>query len=202
MADVEQAMKLAMQNGSYPFPQSAAFKGDAQLLSCSQSDGAHIGRFTAASKPQAVRKLQAALEAIFKALGMPYPPGPRDAAGTYGNSTAAAVAALKKRIGLLNFAGQIDDIIGIKTVRALDAAQAALKLDQFTLHFERFLFGHLVGCAILHRRFHILQTLDRLANGLEVGEHAAQPTMVDKRRGATFGFFTNDFLGLAFGSNE
>ena len=126
MADVEQAMKLAMQNGSYPFPQSAAFKGDAQLLSCSQSDGAHIGRFTAASKPQAVRKLQAALEAIFKALGMPYPPGPRDAAGTYGNSTAAAVAALKKHIGLLNFAGQIDDIIGIKTVRALDAAQAAL----------------------------------------------------------------------------
>jgi acetolactate synthase-1/2/3 large subunit len=54
----------------------------------------------------------------------------------------------------------------------------------------------------LHRRFHILQTLDRLANGLEVGEHTAQPAMIDERRGATFGFFTNDFLGLAFGANE
>ena len=26
--------------------------------------------------------------------------------------------------------------------------------------------------------------------------------MVDKRCGATFGFFTNDFLGLALGANE
>ncbi len=126
MADVAEAMKLAIQNGSYQFPQSAAFKGDAKLLACSQSDPAHFGRFTGASQLQPVGKIQTALAAIFKALGMTFPPGPKDATGNYGSNTAAAVMALKKRIGLVNFAGQIDDIVGIKTVRALDAALAAL----------------------------------------------------------------------------
>ena len=126
MADVEQAMKAAIQNGSYQFAQSAAFKGDAALLACSQTNPAHIGRFTAGSKAAAVGKIQTALAAIFAALGMATPPGAQDAAGNYGNSTAAAVLALKKRIGLVNYAGQYDDIVGIKTIHALDAALMAL----------------------------------------------------------------------------
>ncbi|MPN49126.1 hypothetical protein SDC9_196739 [bioreactor metagenome] len=43
---------------------------------------------------------------------------------------------------------------------------------------------------------HVLQTLDGGLHGLEVGQHAAQPTLVDKRHACALGFFSQDFAGL------
>src|SRR3546814_6804372 len=46
-------------------------------------------------------------------------------------------------------------------------------------HLEHFLLGEAVGVA-RQLLFQGLQTLDRTGNGLPVGEHAAQPAMVDE----------------------
>src|SRR6266568_1410802 len=87
-------------------------------------------------------------------------------------------------------------------VQLLDASEAALQLGELALEVQPFFFRQLVEAAVLDHRFHILQPLDRLAHGLEVGEHPAEPSMIDVRGGAALGFLADNLARLAFGSDE
>ena len=79
-----------------------------------------------------------------------------------------------------------------------DAAQAALELLEVTAAHQGFL-GQLVEGAVLGLGFQVAQALDRLT---DVGEHAAQPAMVDVRHAATSGFLANDLAGGTLGADE
>ncbi len=50
--------------------------------------------------------------------------------------------------------------------------------------------------------FHAHQLVDTGLDGGEVGEHAAQPALIDKVHAAALGFFLNGFLGLFLGADE
>lgn len=89
--------------------QSQLFRGDVKLEAAAVSDPAHI--VPGASGPH-VGKIQRALVQL-------------DGAGiaqdsSYGPATAAAVSAFKKKRQILNTQGQIDAIVGKKTIAALD----------------------------------------------------------------------------------
>src|ERR1700682_5034748 len=48
----------------------------------------------------------------------------------------------------------------------------------------------------------LLETLDGLLYGLEVGQQSAQPALVDVKLAATSGFLGDSLLGLSLGSHE
>jgi hypothetical protein len=93
--------------------QSQLFAGDPKLEAAAVSDPAHIVQ---GARGEHVRKIQLALIRLDGAA--------IDADGIYGPRTAAAVAAFKQRRAILNFQGQIDDIVGKKTIAALDGEMA------------------------------------------------------------------------------
>lgn len=114
--------------------QSYEFSGDKRLEACAVSDPAHV---TPGTVGDFVGKIQRALivlgEAVISADEL--------AGMRYGPSTAAAVAAYKKARGILNYAGQIDNIVGKKTIAALDAELVAKAPQaEFIVHDVR-LFG-------------------------------------------------------------
>ncbi len=95
---------------------SPQFIGDPKLEACAISNAAHI---VPGSVGGHVAKIQIALAKAGQTID------PTEIAGKrYGASTTAAVVAFKSGLGLLNYAGQIDNIVGIKTVLALDAVMA------------------------------------------------------------------------------
>lgn len=89
--------------------QSQLFRGDLKLEASATSDPAHILR--GATGPH-VHKIQQALIQIEGAAITPD--------STYGHATAAAVSAFKRKRQILNSHGTIDDIVGKKTIVALD----------------------------------------------------------------------------------
>lgn len=90
--------------------QSQLFRGDSKLEAAAVSDPAHI--LQGASGPH-VGKIQ---EALIKLDGAAIAQD-----GSYGPGTAAAVGAFKRKRQILNFAGKIDNIVGKKTIAALDS---------------------------------------------------------------------------------
>jgi peptidoglycan hydrolase-like protein with peptidoglycan-binding domain len=94
--------------------QSQLFRGDAKLEAAAISDPAHITR--GASGPHVVKIQQALIQVDGAAISPD---------GAYGQGTAAAVSAFKTKRRILNFAGMIDDIVGKKTIAALDSEMAA-----------------------------------------------------------------------------
>lgn len=91
---------------------SRQFASDPKLEACAVSDPAHIVQGATGAH---VGKIQAALTqsgCVIAAAEM--------AAQRYGASTARAVVEFKRQRNILNFAGRLDDIVGKKTIRALD----------------------------------------------------------------------------------
>src|SRR6185503_4978344 len=86
-----------------------------------------------------------------------------------------------------------------QAVHVLDTAHAAIELGDLALVLQRFLLGQFVHRAILHHGFHFLQPLDRLLDRLVIGEHAAQPAVIDERRAGAQCLFLDDLAGLALG---
>lgn len=93
---------------------SQLFRGDSKLEAAALSDPAHI---QTGARGEHVRKIQQALIQLDGAA--------ITADGSYGPGTAAAVKAFKRKRGILNFQGIIDDIVGKKTMAALDAEMSA-----------------------------------------------------------------------------
>jgi hypothetical protein len=92
--------------------QSQLFRGDSKLEKAAVSDSDHI---LPGSRGAHVVKIQ---QALIQVAGAAIAPD-----GVYGPATAAAVADFKRnqKPPILNFAGKIDNIVGIKTMAALDA---------------------------------------------------------------------------------
>jgi hypothetical protein len=93
---------------------SQLFRGDPKLEAAAVSDPAHI--LQGAAGPH-VGKIQFALIELDGATIT------KDSA--YGPATAAAVRAFKQKRQILNFQGKIDDIVGKKTIAALDGEMLA-----------------------------------------------------------------------------
>ncbi|MCE9530185.1 MAG: peptidoglycan-binding protein [Planctomycetes bacterium] len=94
--------------------QSRLFGGDAKLEAAAVSDPAHI--VPGASGPH-VGKIQLALIQLDRATIT------QDS--SYGPATATAVAAFKQKRNILNTEGKIDNIVGKKTMAALDSEMFA-----------------------------------------------------------------------------
>ncbi len=93
---------------------SQLFSGDRQLLAAATSDRGHI---TPGARGPHVAKIQEALNRVG---------GAKLAVDSqYGPQTAAAVVVFKTRRNILNTSGRIDNIVGIKTVAALDSELSA-----------------------------------------------------------------------------
>ncbi len=94
--------------------QSQLFRGDTKLEAAAVSDPAHVLEGAIGDH---VRKIQQALIQVAGAA--------IEADGKYGPTTAAAVAAFKTKRRILNFLGKIDNIVGKKTIAALDGEMLA-----------------------------------------------------------------------------
>ena len=100
---------------------SRLFRADPKLEAAATVDSGHV--LQGASGPH-VAKLQQALNLVAQSHLI--------ADGRYGPRTAAAVADFKRRRAppILNYKGEIDDIVGVKTMAALDAALVALEPEE------------------------------------------------------------------------
>ena len=97
-------------------PVSQRFAGVPELEACAVDDASHL---TIGAKGPHVALVQRALVDLGESVG---PAGPD---GDYGPATAAAVAHYKATRSILNTQGQVDAIVGKKTIAALDAEIAA-----------------------------------------------------------------------------
>src|SRR6266581_3816656 len=87
-------------------------------------------------------------------------------------------------------------------VQRLDAPEAALQLGELALKVQSFFLRQLLHASVLDHHLHFLEALDRLADGLEVREHPAEPAMIDERGAAALGLLADDLARLALGSDE
>jgi hypothetical protein len=102
---------------------SNSFKGDAALEACATQDAAHI---VPGAKGLHVGKIQRALNIVdYEGIG-----SADINAMTYGIETSNAVTKFKTKRNILNYAGRIDPIVGIKTIRALDQEMLAIDLEK------------------------------------------------------------------------
>ncbi len=87
-------------------------------------------------------------------------------------------------------------------IHVLDAADRLVELLDFAREVERFLLGHALGAVVGDDLLHLLQALDRDLDRLEVGEHAAQPALVDERHPGALRLFDDRLAGLPLGSDH
>src|SRR5579883_497665 len=65
-----------------------------------------------------------------------------------------------------------------------------------------FFFGQALEIAAISSRFQVTEIADTRLNGLEIGQHATQPALVDIEHAAAFRLFSDGFLGLFLRANE
>ena len=87
-------------------------------------------------------------------------------------------------------------------IHASDASEVALELVQLPGEDERFLLGHGLKIAGELHTLVLLHLLHPTMNGLEVGEHAAQPPLVDVRHTAAHCVVGHRILRLLLGAHE
>src|SRR5919205_1601942 len=84
-----------------------------------------------------------------------------------------------------------------------DTAEVGLELGQLAAEQQQFLLGvSRTGDVVEVDLFEFLHALDTLGNSLEVGEHTAEPTLVDVRLANAGGLLGDGFLGLLLGADE
>eukprot|EP01139_Manchomonas_bermudensis_P020383 Amastigsp_a678623_9.p2 type:complete len:188 gc:universal Amastigsp_a678623_9:706-143(-) len=86
-------------------------------------------------------------------------------------------------------------------IHVLDAADVFFQLFHFALEGQLFLLAQGVEADFL-LGLHFLEALDRGLDRLEIGQHAAQPALVDKRHAGAPGFGGNQLTGLALGADH
>ncbi|MPM90216.1 hypothetical protein SDC9_137334 [bioreactor metagenome] len=89
-----------------------------------------------------------------------------------------------------------------QTAHILDAADRLLQLFHFTTGGQRFALGQTLDGTIFNHGFHFFQALDRLLDGLEVGQHAAEPALVNVRHAGATRFFGEDLASLTLGADK
>jgi hypothetical protein len=103
---------------------SNLFAGDARLEACAVSNPDHV---TPGATGPHVRKIQGAVMVLDGAVINKN----EVEAGRYGPSTARAVLAYKRKRDIVNrsYQSQADDIVGIMTIKALDAEVLARQVE-------------------------------------------------------------------------
>ena len=89
-----------------------------------------------------------------------------------------------------------------EVAHVLDTTKVCLKLLPLAEHLECFLLGQGVRRSVGEHPVDVLQAIDRLLDGAEVGQRAAQPTVGDVIHAAAERPSANDFLGLLLCSDE
>ena len=78
-----------------------------------------------------------------------------------------------------------------------------MELVEFTLLDQKFLLGEATLCGVFEvELFELLHACEALTNGVEVGEEATEPTLVDVRLTNAGCLLEDCFLSLLLGSNE
>ena len=97
----------------------------------------------------------------------------------------------------------VDDEQGAgELLHFLDAAQVLDELLLLGLDGDDFLLGKELEVAVLLHLLDGLEPVDAGLDGLEVGEHTAQPPLVHVELLAALGFLLNGFGGLLLGADE
>lgn len=109
-------------------------------------------------------------------------------------------------VGFLNGDLVIADVDHEQSVRkarhVLDAADRLVELLDFTGEVEGFLLGHLLKAAVSDGLLHVLEVLDRLLDGLEVGERAAEPALINAAAAGALSLLDDDVAAAALGVDE
>jgi hypothetical protein len=109
-------------------PLQSEFKKNSQLVACAERDPAHVGRYFNA-KGEHVKLIKKALNVWLDRENLnPKPAKLDETTDVYDDKVAKLVYRYKSIKGILNYRGQIDDIVGIKTVDALDK-ELPIELD-------------------------------------------------------------------------
>src|SRR5882757_345208 len=87
-------------------------------------------------------------------------------------------------------------------IHGFDAAQAAFKLFLLTAQHLRLALVVMFDGAVSRHLIKLHQALNGLTYGLEVGEHATQPTLADERHAATLRFLLDRIARGAFSTDE
>ena len=84
-----------------------------------------------------------------------------------------------------------------------DAAESALELVLLAPEDQQLLLGETrAGHVVEVDLFELLEALEPLVDGLEVGEHAAEPTLVDVGHADPRRLLGDGLLGLLLGADE
>ena len=98
---------------------------------------------------------------------------------------------------------RVDDEESVREfLHVFDAAEVFLKFFHFMFEERNFFLRQEFERAIFGLFFQCLQAFYALFDGLEVGEHTAEPAFVDEVLVAAFCFVFNGFLGLFFRAYE
>jgi len=97
----------------------------------------------------------------------------------------------------------VNDEHGVgQAAHVLDTRQALVELLQLAGHGQGLALGQAVKTAVLLHGLNVPQTLDRLLDGLEIGQHSARPAPVDPRHTAAHGFLADRLLRGLLGADE
>ena len=83
-----------------------------------------------------------------------------------------------------------------------DAAQVVFQLFALVLQLDDFLLGQQLELALLFHLVDLVQTLHAGADGAEIGQHTAQPAVVDIVHVAALRFGSDALLSLLLGADE
>jgi len=97
----------------------------------------------------------------------------------------------------------VDDEDRVREVlHVLDAAEAALELVHLPAQADHLLLAEALEGAVLGHGLQLAQALDGLPDGAEVGQHPAQPAVVDVGHPAAARLLADDLARGALGAHE
>jgi len=100
-------------------------------------------------------------------------------------------------------ASRVNDDDGVRFfLKVANAAKVAEEFFAFTAEGGEFLFGHGFEFRLFLDVFEVTKAFNGFANGGGVGEHAAEPTVVDVVLSGCFCSFADGVLCLAFAADE
>ena len=97
----------------------------------------------------------------------------------------------------------VDDKQGAgQTGEVGDGTEVLVELGALALHLEALTLADIVEILVVHQGIEAVHLLDSLADGQEVGEHAAGPTLGNEGHVDGLGHLGDDLFGLLLGGDE
>ena len=97
----------------------------------------------------------------------------------------------------------VDDKQGAgQTGEVGDRTEVLVEFGALALHLEALTLADIVEVLVMHQLVERVHLLDGLADGAEVGEHAARPTLGDEGHVNALGHLGDHFLALLLGADK